>query len=82
MADFGYEVELGEVGPTYCPVAAIRFTDESTGDPTGWEWEFSDHTTSTEQNPTVRHELFEATLTVSRGDETDTVTHPVSYAVC
>lgn len=82
VAAFSYEVELGEVGPTYCPVAAIRFTDESEGDPTSWEWEFGDGTTSTEQHPVVHNELTEATLTITRGDQTDTVTESVTFAVC
>ncbi|KAF5052590.1 PKD domain protein [anaerobic digester metagenome] len=30
---------------------AVRFTDLSTGDPTGWSWSFGDGNTSTEQNP-------------------------------
>ena len=30
---------------------AVNSTDESTGDPTEWEWVFGDGNTSTEQNP-------------------------------
>lgn len=45
----------------------IQFTDESTGDPVAWEWDFGDGSTSTDQNPT--HEYAEngeytVTLTV------------------
>jgi uncharacterized repeat protein (TIGR01451 family) len=31
---------------------AIQFTDNSTGNPASWAWDFGDGTTSTEQNPT------------------------------
>ena len=30
---------------------AVNFTDDSTGSPTGWSWDFGDGSTSTEQNP-------------------------------
>jgi PKD repeat protein len=68
--------------PTLCPVpvagftanttqgtapAAIRFTDQSTGNPTAWLWDFGDGTTSTERNPihTYRNEgTYTVTLTV------------------
>ena len=29
----------------------VRFSDKSTGNPTGWNWDFGDGATSTEQNP-------------------------------
>ncbi len=35
----------------------VQFVDESTGDPTAWNWEFGDGTTSTEQNPTHQYTL-------------------------
>jgi hypothetical protein len=34
-----------------CPSLTINFTDLSTGDPSAWEWNFGDGTSSTEQNP-------------------------------
>jgi len=38
--------------PTYgkAPLA-VKFTDTSTGSPTGWYWDFGDDTNATEQNP-------------------------------
>ncbi len=30
----------------------VKFTDQSTGSPTGWTWDFGDGSTSSEQNPT------------------------------
>jgi PKD repeat protein len=35
-----------------CSSLTINFTDLSTGDPSAWEWNFGDGTSSTEQNPT------------------------------
>ncbi|MEQ9007520.1 MAG: PKD domain-containing protein, partial [Ekhidna sp.] len=56
----------------------VQFTDESTGNPSTWQWEFPGGTpeTSTEQNPIVTYseEGFKSiTLTVSNGTETDIV---------
>jgi len=45
IADFTANVTAGPA-----PLA-VRFTDLSTGDPTGWSWSFGDGNTSTEQNP-------------------------------
>ncbi len=36
----------------------VTFTDNSSGDPISWEWDFGDGTTSTEQNPS--HQYFSA----------------------
>jgi PKD repeat protein len=40
--------------PRTCPCSSltIHFTDLSSGDPSAWEWDFGDGTSSTEQNPT------------------------------
>ncbi|HKZ66666.1 MAG TPA: PKD domain-containing protein, partial [Chitinophagaceae bacterium] len=36
-----------------CVPLAVTFTDQSTGNPTEWNWEFSNGTLSTARNPTV-----------------------------
>lgn len=56
----------------------VSFSDESTGGPTTWHWDFGDGATSTEQNPT--HEFTDpgvhaVSLTVDNPDSTpDTLT--------
>ena len=35
-----------------CASTTIAFTDQSTGNITSWEWDFGDHSNSTDQNPT------------------------------
>lgn len=54
----------------------VYFTDESSGPPTTWDWEFEggDPATSDQQNPQVVYEdagLYTVTLTVSDGTDTD-----------
>jgi PKD repeat protein len=47
------------------------FTDLSAGDPTSWEWDFGDGTSSTEQNPTHTYicaGYFDISLTVTNAD--------------
>ena len=55
----------------------VRFTDLSTGGITGWEWDFGDGKSSTEQNPSHeyrRNGLFPVTLTVTGINCDDSVT--------
>lgn len=40
-----------------CAALTISFTDQSTGNPTNWNWEFSNGTLSNVQNPTVTFTL-------------------------
>ena len=46
VADFSANVTAG-----FAPLA-VSFTDISTGAPTSWEWNFGDHNSSDDQNPT------------------------------
>lgn len=44
----------------------VTFTDESTGSPTSWKWDFGDGTNSTEKNPVHTYnssEQYPVTLT-------------------
>ncbi|HPF71630.1 MAG TPA: PKD domain-containing protein, partial [Candidatus Krumholzibacteria bacterium] len=51
-----------------CPGDAVTFTDLSTGDITGWAWDFGDGATATEQNPMHAYAasgLYTVSLTVT-----------------
>jgi len=53
----------------------VSFTDQSTGDVTGWNWDFGDGQTSTEQNPTHLYKWggsYTVSLTVTGPGGTDT----------
>ncbi len=55
----------------------VTFTDVSTGSPTGWNWDFGDNTTSTEQNPTHTYTatgVYEVNLIISTSTLKDTLT--------
>ena len=53
----------------------VHFTDQSSGDPTEWSWDFGDDTTSTEQNPSHAYSSmgsYTVTLTVTNVAGSDT----------
>jgi PKD repeat protein len=58
----------------------VKFTDISTGNPTGWKWDFGDGATATDQNPTHTYttkgtaatNTFTVTLTVTNPNGEDT----------
>ncbi|MEA3446863.1 MAG: C10 family peptidase [Bacteroidota bacterium] len=55
----------------------VSFTDGSYGAPNSWSWQFGDGGTSTEENPSHTYTttgLFDVTLEVSNGTDTDTQT--------
>jgi len=55
----------------------VHFTDQSTGNPTAWSWNFGDSTTSTEQNPSHAYTSvgsYAVTLTVTNAAGSDTET--------
>ena len=57
------------------------FTDQTTGLPTAWAWDFGDGNTSTSQNPTHQYfgsGTFNITLIVSNGCGTDTITQSIT----
>jgi PKD repeat protein len=61
----------------------VCFTDESTGDPTSWEWDFGDGSpTSTEQDPCHEYQgagSYDVTLTVTNPCGSDAVTIRFTY---
>jgi PKD repeat protein len=59
-----------------CPLI-VNFTDESTGSPISYLWDFGDGESSTEENPVHRYGapgVYTVTLTVSDGTDTHTTT--------
>ena len=55
----------------------VSFTDQSTGNPTSWSWDFGDGSTSTEQNPTHTYNAagtYTVKLTASNSCGSDTET--------
>ncbi len=58
------------------PGDQVQFSDDSTGDPTSWQWNFGDGQTSQEQNPTHSYATAgnkTVTLVVSNSSGDDTV---------
>ena len=56
---------------------SVSFTDESSGQPTSWAWDFGDGGSSTEQNPTYLYSTpgtYTVSLTVSNSSGSDTQT--------
>jgi hypothetical protein len=75
QAAFDWDFDPTQTEGTACSFERPLFIDQSTGDPTSWHWQFPDGSTSEEQSPVVPHlERGDVTLTVSRGDEADSVT--------
>lgn len=84
----GFELIWEANGSTNPPVAAIsadatsipfgtavQFTDESTENPGGWQWDFGDGNTSNEQNPSHVYNqtgTFDVTLSVTNCNGSDT----------
>lgn len=61
--------------PASCQQASINFTDQSTGSPTSWLWNFGDGKTSVLQNPShnyITPSTYKVILLVSNGVTTDT----------
>lgn len=64
--------------PTYgnAPIT-VQFTDESTGSPTSWHWDFGDGSSSTQRNPVHTYQYggsYDVTLTVTRTTSSNTIT--------
>ena len=68
---------------TICEGATVNFTDQSTGSPTGWSWNFGDANTSTGQNPSNTYTSpgnYTVTLTATNafGNDTETSTNYIT----
>jgi PKD repeat protein len=60
-----------------CAPLAVSFTDQSTGVPTSWSWDFGDGGSSTEQNPSHTYNeagTYTVALTATNGCGSDTET--------
>jgi PKD repeat protein len=73
------EVDFTADKTTITPGETVSFTDESTGNPTSWSWDFGDGNTSTEENPShtytsVGTYTVELTVTNDYGSDTKTKT--------
>ncbi|MCP4572829.1 MAG: PKD domain-containing protein [bacterium] len=71
MAAFQADTPTGQV-----PLA-VTFTDDSTGEPTAWAWDFGDGGTSTAQNPSHTYTVagdFTVALTATNAGGSDTET--------
>jgi len=70
LADFSADKTTGTEPLT------VQFTDQSTGSPTSWKWDFGDGSSSTQQNPSHTFTSagdYTVALTVSDGTNSDTV---------
>jgi YVTN family beta-propeller protein len=62
----------------------VSFTDQSTGSPTSWNWNFGDGNTSTDRNPVHKYNktgLYSVSLTTSNADGSNTLTKSSYMAV-
>jgi PKD repeat protein len=89
VASFEIDLDLDTTRPTSCPLQAITFTDTSQGQPTQWAWAFPDGSTSDERSPVVTPTADnrsdwdgEVSLTVTRGDQSDTATDDIVVPTC
>ncbi len=74
IADFTSDITSGT------PPLTVNFTDQSTNNPTTWQWDFGDGGTSTQPNPAHTYntdDSYTVTLTVSNeyGNDTKTITN-------
>ena len=77
MANFSSNITSG------CSPILVQFTDQSTGNPTSWNWDLGNGTISTIQNPSTTYitpGTYTVTLTVSdaNGSNTKTVTNYIT----
>jgi len=74
-ASFSSDVSSG-VAPL-----TIHFTDQSSGSPTGWHWDFGDGSSSTRQDPAYTFQspgTYNVTLTVTDGSQSSSATTQIA----
>lgn len=79
-------VQAPEAAFTFEPAGngEFLFTDASTNNPTDWQWDFGDNTTSTEQNPSHVYstsDMYEVCLTAFNAGGSSTVCQTISVVV-
>jgi gliding motility-associated-like protein len=60
-----------------CSPIIVNFTDQSTGNPSTWKWDFGNGSTSTKQNPStsfINPGTYNVSLTVTNANGTNTIT--------
>jgi gliding motility-associated-like protein len=67
--------------PAGCPPLLVNFADQSTITPTTWKWNFGNGNTSIDSTPSaefINSGIYQVTLVVSNGIETDTVVKTIT----
>lgn len=75
---------LFDASPRLTCTGAVQFIDQSTGVPTGWNWDFGDGGSSTDPSPQHAYTApgaYDVTLTVSNANGIDTQTAPAFITV-
>lgn len=82
IAQAQVQASFTENPPTGCGQASVNFTDQSTGNPSSWSWNFGDGSpASTSQNPTHFYGSpgqYTVTLTASNGVSSSSVSNTVN----
>jgi len=74
---FGLTADFTGSSTTGCAPLVVNFTDQSSGSPTSWSWDFGDDGTSTQQNPSHTYTnpgIYTVRLTLSNDCGSDTLT--------
>ncbi|HMK45159.1 MAG TPA: PKD domain-containing protein [Methanocella sp.] len=74
-ASFSSDVSSGAAPLT------VHFTDQSSGNPTGWHWDFGDGSSSTKQDPAYTFQTpgtYNVTLTVTDGSQSSSATTQIA----
>lgn len=82
LAQAQVQASFTESPPTSCGQASVKFTDQSTGNPSSWSWNFGDGSPlNTSTNPThfyTNPGQYTVTLTVTNGVSTSSASNVIS----